>query len=158
MAGLKSISDLRDNVERLNSGLSSGIFVREIINDGMTTAFIIDANAEEQLYEQGINNLGIDIMDYRPYSPLTIAIKEEKGQPTNRVTLRDEGDFESSFYLEVGDRQFEIKASDFKTESLIEKYGRQILGLTDENIAKLIWDYIYPDLIEKAKSLLYGKE
>lgn len=157
MAGLKSISDLRDNVERLNSGLSSGLFVREIINDGMTTAFIIDANAEEQLYEQGINNLGIDIMDYRPYSPLTIAIKEEKGQPTNRVTLRDEGDFESSFYLEVGDRQFEIKASDFKTEGLIKKYGRQILGLTDENISKLIWDYIYPDLIEKAKSLLYGK-
>lgn len=158
MAGLKSISDLRDDVERLNSGLSSGIFVRDIINDGMTTAFIIYANAEEQLYDQGINNLGIDIMNYRPYSPLTIAIKEEKGQPTNRVTLRDEGDFESSFYLEVGDRQFEIKASDFKTESLIEKYGRQILGLTDENIAKLIWDYIYPDLIEKAKSLLYGKE
>ena len=65
----------------------------------MTTAFIIDANAEEQLFEQGINRLGVDIMDYRPYTPLTIAIKEEKGQPTNRVTLRDEGDFESSFYI-----------------------------------------------------------
>ena len=51
----------------------------------MTTAFIIDANAEEQLFEQGINRLGVDIMDYRPYTPLTIAIKEEKGQPTNRV-------------------------------------------------------------------------
>lgn len=55
-------------------------------------------NAEEQLYEQGINRLGVDIMDYAPYSPVTIEIKKALGQPTNRVTLRDEGDFESSFF------------------------------------------------------------
>lgn len=158
MGGMQSIQDLRNNVERVNNGLSSGLFIRDIINDGMTTAFIIDANAEEQLFEQGVNRLGVDIMDYAPYSPLTIAIKEEKGQPTNRVTLRDEGDFESSFFLEVGDKQFEIKASDFKTEDLIKKYGRQILGLTDENIAKLIWQYVFPDLINKTKNVLYGKE
>mgnify|MGYP000929199462 FL=1 len=115
-------------------------------------------NAEEQLFEQGINRLGVEIMDYEPYSPFTIEIKEQKGQPTNRVTLRDEGDFESSFYLEVGDKQFEIKASDFKTEDLIKKYGRQILGLTDENIAALIWQYIFPDLMKKAKNVLYGNE
>lgn len=158
MGGMQSIQDLRNNVDRFNNGLSSGLYIREIIDDGMTTAFIIDANAEEQLFEQGINRLGVDIMDYMPYTPLTISIKEEKGQPTNRVTLRDEGDFESSFYLEVGDKQFEIKASDFKTEDLIKKYGRQILGLTDENITKLIWQYIYPDLMNKAKTVLYGKE
>lgn len=63
------------------------------------------------------------------------------------------------FFLEVGDKQFEIKASDFKTEDLIKKYGRQILGLTDENIAILIWQYIYPDLMDEAKKKkqIYGK-
>jgi hypothetical protein len=91
MAGLQSIIDLRNRVNTFNDGLTSGLIIRDIIDDGMTTAFIIDANAEEQLFEQGINRLGVDIMDYRPYTPLTIAIKEEKGQPTNRVTLRDEG-------------------------------------------------------------------
>ena len=158
MGGMQSIQDLRNNVERLNNGLSSGLFVRDIINDGMTTAFIIDANAEEQLFEQGVNRLGVSIMDYAPYSPVTIAIKEAKGQPTNRVTLRDEGDFQSSFYLEVGDKQFEIKAADWKTEELIKKYGRQILGLTDENIKILIWHYIFPDLITEAKKTIYGSE
>ena len=113
-------------------------------------------NAEEQLFEQGINRLGVDIMDYAPYSPLTIAIKEEKGQPTNRVTLRDEGDFESSFYLEVNNTQFEIKAADWKTEELIKKYGRQILGLTTENIGSLIWQYIYPDLLKQLNNTIYG--
>ena len=62
-----------------------------------------------------------------------------------------------AFFLEVGDKQFEIKASDFKTEDLIKKYGRQILGLTDENIAILIWQYIYPDLMDEAKKQIYGK-
>lgn len=152
------ISSLRERVVEFNNKLTSGLIVRDIIDSGEVTAFIIDANAEEQLFEQGINRLGVDIMDYRPYTPLTIAIKKEKGQPTNRVTLRDEGDFHSSFYLEVGDTQFEIKAADFKTEDLIKKYGRQILGLTNENIAELIWQYVYPDLLNKAKKMIYGND
>ena len=153
---MKRITDLRKRVADFNEALTSGRIIQNIIWDN--EAYIVDLNAEEQLFEQGINRLGVDIMDYAPYSPLTIAIKEEKGQPTNRVTLRDTGDFEASFFLEVGDKQFEIKASDFKTEDLIKKYGRQILGLTDENIAALIWQYILPDLMKKAKNVLYCKE
>ena len=152
---MKLITDLRNRVANFNDGLTSGRIIQQIIWDN--EAYIVDLNAEEQLFEQGINRLGVSISDYAPYSPVTIAIKEAKGQPTNRVTLRDEGDFESSFFLEVGDKQFEIKASDFKTEELIRKYGRQILGLTDENITILIWQYIYPDLINEAKKMIYGK-
>lgn len=152
---MKQITDLRNRVANFNEALTSGRLIQNIIWDN--EAYIVDLNAEEQLYEQGINRLGVEIADYAPYSPVTIAIKEAKGQPTNRVTLRDEGDFESSFFLEVGDKQFEIKASDFKTEDLIRKYGCQILGLTDENIAILIWQYIYPDLINEAKTQIYGK-
>ena len=155
MAGLQSIIDLKSRVVTFNEGLVSGMYIQRIITDN--EAYIVDMNAEIQLYEEGVNRLGVSIMDYAPYRPLTIAIKEEKGQPTNRVTLRDTGDFESSFYIEVGDRQFEIKASDWKTEGLIKKYGRQILGLTDENILSLIWDYIYPDLMKKAKEVILNK-
>lgn len=149
------IDDLLKRVVQFNDELTSGRLMQKIIWDN--EAYIIDINAEEQLFEQGVNRLGVSIMDYAPYSPVTIAIKEAKGQPTNRVTLRDEGDFESSFYLEVGDKQFEIKASDFKTEDLIKKYGRQILGLTDENISILIWKYIFPDLMAETKKQIYGK-
>ena len=152
---MKKITDLRKRVADFNEALTAGRLMQDIIwnND----AYIVDMNAEEQLFERGVNRLGVEIMDYAPYSPVTIEIKEALGQPTNRVTLRDEGDFESSFFLEVGDKQFEIKASDFKTEDLIKKYGRQILGLTDENIAILIWQYIYPDLMDEAKKQIYGK-
>lgn len=151
---MKIITDLRNKVAQAENNINSGKWVQQIIYDN--EAYIVDLNAEEQLYEQGVNNLGVSISDYAPYSPVTIEIKKAKGQPTNRVTLRDEGDFESSFFLEVGQNQFEIKASDWKTEELIKKYGRQILGLTDENIERLIWDFIYPDLLSKLKNELYG--
>ena len=152
---MKVITDLRKRVADFNEALTSGRMIQNIIWEN--EAYIVDMNADEQLFEQGINRLGVEISDYAPYSPVTIEIKEAKGQPTNRVTLRDEGDFESSFFLEVGTKQFEIKASDWKTEELIKKYGRQILGLTDENIAILIWQYIYPDLMNEAKKQIYGK-
>lgn len=152
---MKVITDLRKRVADFNEALTSGRLIQNIIWEN--EAYILDMNAEEQLFEQGINRLGVEISDYAPYSPVTIEIKEAKGQPTNRVTLRDEGDFESSFFLEVGTKQFEIKASDWKTEELIKKYGRQILGLTDENIAILIWQYIYPDLMNEAKKQIYDK-
>lgn len=152
---MKIITDLRKRVIDFNNLLTTGKLIQQIILDN--ESYIVDMNAEVQLYEQGINNLGVDIADYAPYSPLTIEIKQSKGQPTNRVTLRDEGDFESSFFLEVGNTQFEIKASDWKTEELIHRYGRQILGLTDENISVLIWQYIYPDLSKAVKNSVYGK-
>lgn len=94
------IQRLRNNAEKLNRQLSEGVIISNIIYEN--EAYIVDMNAEEQLYEQGVNNLGVSIMDYRPYSEITIEIKKAKGQPTNRVTLRDEGDFESSFFWKLG--------------------------------------------------------
>lgn len=147
------ISDLKDRVAEYNNGLTTGLFIQNIILDN--ESYIVDLNAEVQLYERGENNLGVSIADYMPYSPLTIEIKRQKHQPTNRVTLRDEGDFESSFFIEANGEQFEIKASDWKTEELIKKYGRQILGLTDEHLEELIHDILYPELLEKAYKIIY---
>lgn len=153
---MKKIDDLLQRVKGFNEALESGRLVQAIIQDN--EPYIVDMNAEEQLYEQGINRLGVKISDYMPYSPLTIEIKKAKGQPTDRVTLRDEGDFEGSFYIEADDKQFEIKASDYKAPDLAKKYGRQIFGLTDENKAALTWQYLYPDLLNEAKKRIYGKQ
>lgn len=108
---------------------------------------IIDMNAEQQLYEQGINIHDVSIDAYEPYSPATIEIKMQKGQPTDRVTLRDEGDFEGSIYLRIGSDEFEIDATDWKTGNIVHKYG-DILGLTDSNINELITSYIIPSLVK----------
>lgn len=147
-------SKTAERVRKFRESIQSGIALQNIILDN--DSYIIDMNATDQLYSKGINRVGVDISDYAPYSPLTIEIKKQKGQPYNRVTLHDSGEFAGSFYLQVGLYQFEIKAGDWKTEELIKKYGRQILGLTDENIKKLIWDYVYPDLLKQAKKSING--
>ena len=152
---MKLIDNLRQRVTEFNELLQSGRLIQSIILEN--EYIITDMNSEDQLYEQGINRLGVNIMDYAPYSPLTIEIKKEKGQPYNRVTLRDEVDFEQSFYVEADTQQFTIKAADWKTEDLIQRYGRQILGLTEENKIILIWAYIYPELKAKTKEYIYGK-
>jgi hypothetical protein len=153
---MKIINDLRQRVRDYNEGLKSGLFVSEIVLEN--EAYIVNMNSELQLFDQGVNSLGVNISDYAPYAELTIAMKQMKGQPTDRVTLHDEGDFSGSFFLQVGNENFEIKAGDFKTVDLMRKYGRQILGLTNENITQLIWDYIYPELKNTTKKYIYGKQ
>lgn len=149
------IENLRDRVIAFNNGLKSGEFIQNIILEN--EPFIVDMNAQDQLFEQGINRLGVSIMDYEPYKPGTVEAKIAEGKPYDRVTLRDEGDFESSFYIEADREKFKIKASDWKAEDLEKKYGQQIFGLTDENKGVLITEYIYPDLLAMAKNMVYGK-
>lgn len=147
---LNRIIDLHNRVSAFKNDM--GIIIQNIVYEN--EAYIVDMNTEDQLYQRGVNALGVDISDFQPYSPITIEIKRLKNQPTNRVTLRDTGDFHSSFYVFAGTEQFEISAKDTKTKSLIAKYGRQILGLTNDNIASLIWDYIFPDLCDQRNKYL----
>ena len=154
MAGMKSITDLRNRVTELKNGLDSGAWLRNIIMNN--EAVICDMNAKGQLYEKGVNTYGVPILDYMPYTPYTIEVKTIKGQPADRVTLRDTGEFHESFYVEATDTQFVVKAHDWKTEKLIRKYGREILGLTRENLDELIKKYIYPELLDKAKETIYN--
>ena len=151
---MKSVTRLKKRLTNLDERLRNGTIISRIIKEN--EAYIIDLNAEQQIFEQGVNRLGVKIADYMPYSPLTIQIKREKGQPTDRVTLRDTGEFETSFFLEIGTDRFEIKARDEKTEDLIKKYGRQIFGLTKENIQSIIQEYIYPDVMEETRKIIYG--
>ena len=78
---MKLIDNLRQRVTEFNELLQSGRLIQSIILENEYV--ITDMNSEDQLYEQGINRLGVNIMDYAPYSPLTIEIKKEKGQPYN---------------------------------------------------------------------------
>lgn len=119
---------------------------------------IIALNAQEQLYEQGINALGVKISDYAPYSPYTVQIKREKGQPVDRVTLRDTGEFHSSFHIiyERDGESFSIAARDPKSRELEERYGDDILGLTEPNFLEVRY-YVYEDVLESLNKKIYGK-
>ena len=149
------ISTLLERVKRFNSDLTEGKIFQEVIKENENV--IIDMNAENQLFEKGVNALGVSISSYRPYSDKTVEIKKMKGQPFNRVTLRDTGDFHSAFFVRVSRENFSIDSTDWKTKKLVKKYGDQkgdIFGLTDENLTELITEYVAPEVLEIAKKMI----
>lgn len=131
---------------------------REILNDELKDEIlnnadvIIEMIAQNQLYEQGIEGRGIPIMSYRPYAPRTIKKKQKKGQPYDRVTLRDTGEFHASLRVESDENGFYIVSSDEKAEYLLERYGTTIFRLTNENLKELLNNYIRPSLAKKLKA------
>ena len=115
----------------------------------LSEAEIIDYNVEQ--LDNGINGDGTDIEP--PYTAKTIQIKRFKRQPTNRVTLKDTGDFHDSFFVVWNVDKFYLSASDEKTDKLERKYSRYIFGLTDNNLQDVI-DLVKPDLIERFKKII----
>lgn len=151
---LARLNDLRKRVQEFNDGLQSNEYLKEIIEDNEW--FIVDLNADDQLYNHGINNLNVSISDYQPYADYTVEYKKATGQPYNRVTLHDEGSFSGSFYIEIGSDRFTIKASDSKTLDLVRKYGEQILGLTLKNKVRFLVEIVIPGMMEKRNKVLFN--
>ena len=107
-----------------------------VLNNSKIKNMVIELNTEDQLYSKGIDSLGNSL---GLYSEITISIKRSKGQPTDRVTLKDTGDFYDTFKVDVREGEIVITANTIKDQDdLIQKYGSDIIGLTDDNLQKLI--------------------
>lgn len=139
--------------KNINQKLIDNEYMRDIISDVDANTFITDTNANEQLYEQGVNALGVPIDSYAPYRPYTITMKKIKNQPYDRVTLRDTGEFERDFRVIVGQNEFIVTSDDWKTEELMEKYGK-IFGLTPKNMGRLSREIVLPDLLLRIRNEL----
>ena len=89
-----------------------------------------------------------------PYAPMTIEYKKLKGQPTDRITLYDEGDFQNAFYVKYTNEDFSLWSTDGKTEKLVKEWGENIFGLTDNNLTELIQKDLLPALQTELNKLL----
>lgn len=94
---------------------------------------MIDMNIDQM--QDGIRSTGTKIDP--PYRPYTVSRKKKIGQPVDRVTLKDSGDFHNSVRIKDYAQKKELFAYDPKSEMLQEKYGPEILGLTDSNLSKV---------------------
>jgi hypothetical protein len=89
-----------------------------------------------------------------PYAIKTTHIKRAKGQPYDRVTLYDEGDYQAAIKAtDVNKKVIALESSDWKAEELIAKYGPNIEGLTDENI-EIASEAMLPSLEEQTRKYL----
>lgn len=145
MPGLNSILDTITSLQKVELGLLDGTYIKKAVEEKKED--IVEMNVS-QLYDEGVNRLGIAISTYAPYAPRTIQLKTKKGQPTDRVTLRDTGAFHKSFTLEIGPVGFYITATDYKTQELVDKYGANIFGLTSDNLAALSYE-LFPLVMQQ---------
>lgn len=105
---------------------------------------VISLNTEgtptSQLFELGEDSTGTKLSQIGgDYSPFTVQEKQRKGQPTNRITLKDTGDFYRSFNVVPFKGGFRIEADTIKDgEDLQESWGQNIVGLSPQNLEIII--------------------
>lgn len=68
---------------------------------------------------------------YPEYTPLTVYLKAQKGQPFDRVTRRDTGEYYRGIEVKVTGEKFTIESTDWKAGMLNEKYGG--IGLSKDS-------------------------
>ena len=95
---------------------------------------IIDLQKEQ--LRSGIDAKGKFMPDYHP---LTIMKKKEMGVVLEHkgVILFDEGDFYSGIFKGANKGVLSLSSIDFKTEMLINRYGKDIFGFNNDSIEKL---------------------
>jgi hypothetical protein len=109
---------------------------------------VIETSADIITLNQGQMSLGkrADGTEITPsYSDLTIMLKDEKGQESRWVTLRDTGNFWNDMFVDVGNSSYEVGSADAKAAKLEKKYGQKIFGLSKESkIEEYIPLYLLP--------------
>lgn len=147
METMPRITKLRRRLEEArNKGIER--VIQELFE--MEKELILKLQTEKQLY-QGVDAKGNDLEP--PYAESTKAIKRRKGQPTNRVTLKDTGDFYDAMDVSYSPEDFQIINYDEKFEKLSNKYGADLLGLNEksrellkERLRKRLQDYFKNEL------------
>lgn len=138
-----SPTELRKRYERVNVPLSVAVAIENTATDATRVQ-------KDQLFK-GVYSTGEPITP--PYKGRTVREKEAKGQPTDRVTLKDKGHFYAGILIDVRGDKFALQSADEKNSKLVAKYGRNIFGLG--TAAKI--DYIRtlkPEIIRQIKSYL----
>lgn len=116
--------------------------MRQLFINTEFTDLIIELNTIEQLYNKGIDSTGDSIGEYQPATiegTSNFLGKKQKGQPYDRVTLKDTGEFYASFRTKWEASGNIIITADVLKDgtNLLEAWGRDILGLTEENLGRL---------------------
>lgn len=102
----------------------------------------------QQMYA-GLKNDGSEIAP--PYVPATVRRKRKIGQPTDRVTLKDMGDFYAGYTVSVEGNIINELSTDFKMEFLIKRYGKEIFGLGGSYRKEYISDNLRPVFVKNMK-------
>jgi len=142
--------ELRNFIEKLEKLVSEteNETIDEIKN-GVVNGVIEDMNVFQ--LKKGQSSSG----DFLPqYSEASEEIFGKKG----RIKLKETGEFYDGITAEVHNKQLQLisRSRKFlhKPANLGERYGHEIIGLTKENLQKIINDYLIPNAQKFIKNFL----
>ena len=125
---------------------------------------VISLNTEgqptSQLFNKGEDSFGVSLESIGGgYSDYTKDIKQAKGQPIDRVTLKDTGKFYKTWIVVAYRGGFIMNANPIKDEGpfqtdLFKEWGEDIVGLNEENLQILINYYASKLVPEIQKNLI----
>ena len=130
---------LGQTLKRTRKLSAQKLFIR-IGNEEDIIELIIRFNTEgeptSQLFELGVDSNGTDLGEYTPF---TIEQKLAKGQPIDRITLKDDGGFYKSWRVKATQEGWEFSVDPIKDDTnLIEEWGEDIVGLFPPNLKRVI--------------------
>ena len=103
---------------------------------------LIDQQTDGQ-FDKGKDSFNISIVP--SYALSTKKIKRSKGQPTNRVTLKDTGELYNAIDIQTTKTNMVISANVEHFKYLVAHYeNNQLLGIQDEAMRGFIRKYTYP--------------
>lgn len=105
---------------------------------------------KEQLYT-GKTRTGAKIKP--KYRMRTVRYKIKKGQPYDRVTLKDRGDFYNAIFVDVREVTYVVDSHDWKSYKLQAKYSENIFLLGGVYLRGYRQDF-YPVFIQNIKKEL----
>lgn len=108
-------------------------------NDFVIKDYVIN----KQLFREGIDGNSFKL---EGYTRTTIKLKRAKGDPTDRTTLRDSGEFYTHIQVDAFEDRFEISSNVQHDVFIIKKYGIDVLKVTHENITEFMEKYFIPNL------------
>lgn len=132
--------NLKNKIKVFNKISLENLF-HSLFNNQEFQEYIIDLNTIDQLYSKGQDSTGESIGQYSDatiYGTSNFKGKIEKGQPIDRVTLKDTGEFYGSFKTLWEGTDIKITANTMKgADDLLQQWGKDIVGLSDESLIKL---------------------
>jgi hypothetical protein len=127
------------------------------INKALQTSINTNKNVLIEQQTKGQFDKGKDAnnVSFVPsYATSTIIAKRKKGQPTDRVTLKDTGKLYDSINIKAGTKDVTFSANVEYYKYLVAHYkSNQILGIQPKEMELFIKKYTTPEILKNFKAI-----
>ena len=120
--------------------INQHVLINTILSRKEFKDFIIELNTKDQLFDKNIDSKGVSLSTIGgDYSPLTLQLSDKKS--ASSINLFDTGDYYKSHTVTVSSLKADfitIDSDPIKDEdNLFDRWGSDIVGLTEESLEKL---------------------